>query len=150
MKIIFVVSCFAMAPKTIPSPKRGSLRRLPRKQVNKDEETRQSRRSSKKVVLKPTYVPTHRVFDDKPTETRTLTWMNSKIVLEDFLKMSEKSFLQSLCHGIFGLHDKGAGKAGEEVVVMPGGRLAAAVKQNASCEAGLLAAGQHVQSHGHP
>ena len=78
-------------------PKRGVLRRVLRKPVTKDEASRQSRSVKKRpAASKPNYVPEHQKLDSETAQLKDVIWMNTEVVLEDLLKMSEKQLLQTL------------------------------------------------------
>ena len=86
-----------MAPKWTQRPKGGVLRHVLRKPVTKDEASRQSRSVKKRpAASKPNYVPEHQKLDSETAQLKDVIWMNTEVVLEDLLKMSEKQLLQTL------------------------------------------------------
>ena len=88
-----------MAPKWTQSPKRGVLRRVLRKPVTKGEASRQSRSVKKRpAASKPNYLPEQKL-DSETAQLKDVIWMNTEVVLEDLLKMSEKQLLQTLYKG---------------------------------------------------
>ena len=63
--------------------------------MTRDEASRQSRSVKKRPASKPDYVPDHQRLDSEAAQLKDVTWMNTEVVLEDFLTMSAK-LLQTL------------------------------------------------------